>query len=222
MIWIFAQGHVSQVEQPSRFQVVWKFVQLLGQKFCGLAGAALDFVNAVAPDRHQTRIDGVIGQTILLFAQPEECNRQEMPKRTACLAAEIDPTGPGKGIKPRELLDRLPAFACQQQLRGIPGIQVEDFGPFVERVRRREQLVQLLAKQIRPFAIQVKVVPRVALRGDFLKTLGHLFCPRRLVRSGTKTGTTKNHCTQEDEPAGEGKNPLSLQSESSAHSKGRP
>ena len=49
---VFAQRHGRDVEEPARLQIIREFVELLGQKLARLARAALDFVNALAANRH--------------------------------------------------------------------------------------------------------------------------------------------------------------------------
>ena len=68
---IFAQGHVRQVQQPARSQIAWAFAQVYGVVLNGAAGSFLQGVDAVAADRQQAGIRGVVLQAVLLLSEAQ-------------------------------------------------------------------------------------------------------------------------------------------------------
>ena len=125
----------------------------------------------------------MVRKTILLLPQPQVGDGQIVPQRTPRQRAELDVAGPHERVESREFLNRFPTAPGQQQLRGMLGSQLENPRPFVGRVRQGERLLQLSAKQFRPFPVQVKIVQRVAFARNFFQSLCHTLCARTLIRT---------------------------------------
>ena len=91
---VLPQGHVGQVEQPAIPQMAGIVRQKLAQEGDGPPGTPLQSMPARFPDGKKTGVLSVGGDAIVLLAQPQIGNRQQIPDH-------------GKGL-PRQL-PRLPA-----------------------------------------------------------------------------------------------------------------
>src|SRR5207237_2305877 len=72
---IFAKRHVSNVEQPARFEISWQFPQRFGETRDGSTRAALIPMNRARANRQNARFGTVIDQAIGLFAKAQLAKR---------------------------------------------------------------------------------------------------------------------------------------------------
>ena len=77
LVRIFPQGHVGDVHEPAGAEVVRTGFENGGELSNRGARAARHGVQAGSLDRHQARVDAVVGDTVLLLAQTHETEAEE-------------------------------------------------------------------------------------------------------------------------------------------------
>ncbi len=127
---IAAERHVRQIQEPACRQVlavVLEDTQQLGNRQRRSFGI---HVHPAVGDRHQTGVDGVMGDAVLLLAQPDVAHREQLPQVDDHLGA----FGVASIVQRLEELDgqvdRIPRAARAEQLVGLLILEVEATAAF--------------------------------------------------------------------------------------------